>query len=771
MPVRRIVSASLLSPDRASVVLDEDGLRACVAGPAQFADTYPQAPSAVLPLWAAAPETAAFGLGCVLRFEYSDGSLEAWSVLSRDVDHSGQSSPGAAARLVPFWTQADRRTLIAQIEGTTVATPRLSLVSRTPASALAVAFDPENEAPATSSGAPLFVVASADERYADERVDVSVVGASPLTVLKSVCADLRCLWRAELVRSGDGPEDEVYEISLYPPPEPPTVSDAPFKSAVALPDGSLGRIGNTSGLDPNATSLTVTDDSLSIMTALVPLAASEGEDAVGVGLHAFAAAEVGPLVDGTRTVTLRGRHGEPAPVVPYDGALVGLLLCRLDNDDLDQAWPVVASTAPDQVTVGPTSGGNAQHFGLMRFMRPGTTSEAPRRALVQLVNGPAAETYGVLSEARTYEDIAPHASEFVNGRCDLDGVDQVHGSSPWPLGFLQGLGAGNPVAAGWTDAEASVSVGDRSVQFTSAVAGGVVYAQTSPLAYTGASSARAAWISMRVVSGRVDVTVENIEGLSPPSLVVGADTSETGQDAAAVGGLVLTTVKLVAATAPAGAFNVRFTALDAGTVWVVDALTVVQAPAVQPYRTQMGPNALWARAWSDLLASPRRATTAESEFFDLAGLGLGDEPVTSGMWVEVAASGREPFAAQVLDIRWREGLLGDGPAPDRRARLGPPPEDLVSRLSSPASRALAPPGSKRAPEYPYLIDRGPTEGGRLVEAGPGATITQGTATRTFRTVTHEVPTLSIEDELVRTLVVRRIAGRTDAATLLLSPPD
>jgi hypothetical protein len=188
----------------------------------------------------------------------------------------------------------------------------------------------------------------------------------------------------------------------------------------------------------------------------------------------------------------------------------------------------------------------------------------------------------------------------------------------------------------------------------------------------------------------------------------------------------------------------------------------------------MGPNALWARAWDDLLLSQRGVTTAESDLFDLATLGLADAAVTAGSWVEVRPDGRAPFAAQVLEVRWEEGLFGDGVAVDRQARLGPPPADLAAMLAPAVQRARAPEGSKRAPEYPVLYDRGEYVSGdvvgRSVEPANGATITGGTTTRTFRGRVHTLALLDVGPALARTMVVRRVPGRDGAAVLRLHPP-
>lgn len=750
----RIVDALLLSADRATVLLNLGQLAVCVSGLLARSEQYPSLPKATLPLVAGVPATELFTVRTVLRLEYEDGRLLAWRVSKRTTDYSGQSWPGCTVELVPLWGDLTAGVLAVDLPTAGITTPRVALLSRLPTSALGVAFDPTSGAPRVASGAPQFVVGDVAEVYADRRVEVSLTGATPLDVLEAVAESLGCLWRAELVASGSGYAEEVYEVDLYEPTSPVTVTPAKagrsaFLGTVeGIPDLALANNGEL--YTPNALGLSVTDDGAGLYTAVFALTAG-GDDQQTV-----AGARWAPLLQDDADADAEGFHRISSPfwispvgrdnLVPYDGALDGLYLAGYE--DPDGPYLIAESRAPDRVKLPPGVRLVYASYGLQH---------ADGLPLARLTLAPAVAEFGRVERAVTYDDVAPYSNLHTEPTCSR-AEDPETPLGPWPTAFERDPDAVPPVVFAWTDLDVDVSVGERSAKFTMD-AGGVVRTRLVGGA-GGGLGLRAAWCSLRVVSGAVTFRMVASDG----EVLMAGDV---------VAGLTLSKVDVQVGEAEVHGRGIRieWVAQSAGAVLVIDALTITASPNPQPYQPLMGPNALWRRAWEDLLLQQDRTVTASSEFFNLADLGLAPGDVEVGSWVAVHAGGRSPFFAQVLDVSWSESIFGDGQDPERSARFGPAPFTLADRLSGAPEVASKAEGSKRAPEYPVLFDRGALAGpieGRAVEPGPGASVTASTVERTFLGRTYTLPVLTVGDAAVQTLSVRRIPGRMDAATLLLN---
>lgn len=726
------VNVQLLSPTRATVVLDHAGVVDCAAGPFEFAERYPSSPRARLRIHNHPSKTSPWSIRRVVRVEYDTGEVESWRVRRRVVDHAGDAS----VELVPLWMDLSERVLMVDLEDAGITTPRLALLDRLPADAIGVAFDPVNGAPSIGTE-PMFLVGEIDPQIVDKRVDVLLTGASPLQVVEAVCSQLQCLWRARLIRSGLDASGEMYEVDLYLP----------------APEVAVASVGNVPAV-ANALRLLITDDASELFTVSVPLSAG-GEDSQQTTADAYWTTDPGvpvpPFGWSVRLMIPQELRGSGSgDSVPYAGALNGYWIRSLDEPvpGFENRFEIIQSYPPDELIVP----------GFAWFQRY-RLEQANGLPVTRLVDKPGVAQHGVVERSIVYEDVAPLPNLFqypaMTTETEVSGVTTLDGVIP--------LGA-STLTYVWSTADVDVTVGERSpiVTLDGEAALSVPF---TGYRVVGVPPARSLWISLRVLTGQLRINSYRLDGDGVPYVHISAAASPSEF-------LTEFSIELGGENDPDD-YVFGLVSVGGPCEVAINAITIVPSTTHQPYQPLMGPNALWGRAWDDLLLSRRNVTTAESEFIDLALLGLSTAPISAGDWVQIHPDGRSSFPVQVLETRWMEGLHGQAADPQRQARFGPPPPEIGSLIRQPRHQLGEVEGSRRAPDLARLIDLGPVMFGRAVETSDGSTITVGSASRTFMGETYAMDTLALPAGIAA-LAVRRLppvdgVPVEDAALLRLHP--
>ena len=549
----------------------------------------------------------------IVRVNYLDADGNAQYEEFRIVRFVRQISGGGNARLEiePIWMDLSSTVSKHTISATP---PRVDLewylIGVTPAKALQEIM--AREAPAGWS------YGSVPTEISGASVFLHSIGNSTLELIRALCMDItvrtgqRCEW--DYVRSGSG-----YEVSL----------------SLQL-GGTINHPieGYKEDSKWNRRKLSRTLDATKFFTRVVPIGGPDGEHGT-IANATF-------LVDKTETGKIY-LEGDPiyldgSPSAPGLRLVIGGV-----------GYPVTGTEAPNIVSVsGSVAAVAAGDEAVFRIGKDGE--------LTYLADGATEAVAGIKERPYRRSDIPPYKNLLIDAGVSPD-------LSTWASSLPSGVARSSAdVTVTRVTDPLYVSAGTAAMR-VEADAGGYIETAAVDLSGTGPTSGYTSlWVNMRVLSGafRLALIGPNGETYPPDEEAVGvADEVFRGLS---IGGLHPPQV---------AGYKVRLTALEDGTVFVVDSWTVTRSSGPFEYTEDMGPNALWDAA-GGLLAGeggvlPDRV---EGSWIDLSQIEPGTyDPVKIGAKVMVADAGvaqearlsqvKRKYASGIWEVT---GILGNRPA-------------------------------------------------------------------------------------------------------------
>lgn len=581
-----------------------------------------------------------------LTVHYDDGSFEKWRVteVRQDFAAGGEFVVKAA----PIWTDLARSVMKRTLVPANEVQYHVVLTNRTVPQLLAAILSDEWDCPQE------FSAGTVATKFQSMTPAVEGTGISHLEALRQIVSKIGAEWELRWDAGVGYVIDVVEEIGW---------SDQEKQQAAALPDlrpmhAPAGGLAYSEG---NRVRLTATRTDESYVSRVIPVTGDrETPTTIARATFEVTAATYDAGTNRT-TVTLKEEIISKADLL-RDRAYFGV-----GTNASGTFFSITGSAVPNQLILAGDATAALTAGTKGRFV---TYDDAGNRVdLTYLDYDHPLSGDDPVEQVVRFEDVAPETNVLRE-----EGISDD--LSTWTNGLPAGM---EPLGAATIAEEAQslyVTYGTRSAKVTANAGEGI---QTQPFALspTEAKKWYSAWIKFRTEAGSVALelvrsdTGESIPGDDAYSNASEAELSVGGMEPAA------------------GTYRLRVRALEDGTVFYLDAVTLVNEQGPARWLPHMGPAALFEQAASYLVREGGfREPSYEGELLDAAYFDATRAEIKLGSWVRVrdlynAALGKYmvDFAGRVVEL-----VEDEDPATGRvrkRIRLSKHVRDITDRLLSP----------------------------------------------------------------------------------------
>ena len=642
-----ITEATLLSADRTAVVLDAAAV-AAVVDHLDYNDEAAEPSLTVQLVHPAAVGASAFSAGRVIRVRRG-AEAELWTITDRRLSATSGDKP----RVRCATTAGDRLSEAVGRPQAGTSDAQLFVTGRSVADTLQVVLNPDRGAPARADGSALFIAGVVDADL-DGTAGVQASGAPLVDILDSIAEQVGAVWTDRVVPGAQAADDQIaLDFARAPDPSRPAEPVAVLTNRDE--DGQ-----------PVMTDLVRTDSLGGLVTALLPLAGSEPPATAARAVWAAQAVQTGAQST-VRLPAPSASSSSDGPVVA-DGHLVGQ---RLLDVSTGESWGIVASEAPDRVTV------DADLTG--RVPRVARLVDGNGRGLRSVRHPDLVDRFDV-RERPLLLPVSPHPELLAEGgeTAAQDGATRSVSTdlSDWtgglPRGFTTTAGQNGAPTFEQVDGPGEVVSGRFSARVTMPAGSRVYVTRTtdreggSLLGRPYYSADLAIWVAGRLEAGSASIVLEYLDQNGSPVELARTDFPRKGGDEPdqTLSQVREKTLEFSADRIPAEdparlELYVEATA-DAVLLW--DAVTAVPATVAQPFSPIAGPVGLWLTAARRLREEARYGVTAwAGQGFDAARFVEGAESVRAGDVVDVSGyaamdDGAPPDRAFVVRARWTEKI-------------------------------------------------------------------------------------------------------------------
>lgn len=485
----------------------------------------------------------------------------------------------------------------------------------------------------------LFQAGTVAAAYSSEKPVVQGIGITHLDVLRQITERLGCEWTTRW----DG---SVYRVDLVERVGSSVAGARVIEAPTAYEAPSAA----------NRVDLRVTDEATDYFNRVLPVC-GDPEFPTTIAQASWSV-DSASYSNGKTTLTL---GLTPYPII-QSGFLVGLKIGR------PGAKYTITSTTSERTVVvaGDARGLSGQ---MVRFF------DAAGNDLTVLEVPGANGTVEVMLEL---SEVSPDTNLF----------EQMGGSADMSEGTTlpDGMSVFGPAAALFETEAIYVVHGKKSLRVQAAKGGGVETIDI-PLAPTTEKPYFSFWLNVRVLSGRITAQLVDSAGkLHPPTQTI------------SYGGDTYREISVSGFEPAAGNARIRITALENGTEFVIDSLTLVQAHTAAPYSPMMGPRCLFREGARRLVEAGGTAPVSyEGEFFDVSHLEESGTEVMLGDTVRV----RDRYRNGAWEIDFEGRVVAVRETEDKEFGRIRKEVRLERRAPSAVSRFVEAPTVPRGEEVPH----------------------------------------------------------------------